>query len=50
MTNVMHAPHVDRSDGADPEFPECEADPVFGATYLHEIYTKSDPSYTGAPP
>ena len=23
------------------------ADPLFGATYLHEVYTKADPSYTG---
>jgi putative glutathione S-transferase len=24
-----------------------EADPVNGATYMHQIYTKADPHYTG---
>ncbi len=27
--------------------PGCIADPVHGATYLHELYTRADPGYTG---
>jgi len=29
------------------EGPGCTADSLFGARYLHEIYTKADPSYSG---
>lgn len=25
----------------------AEADPLFGASYMHEVYTRADPSYTG---
>lgn len=28
-------------------FPGATADPLFGATYIHEIYTRADPHYTG---
>ncbi|GMM59337.1 glutathione S-transferase family protein [Novosphingobium pituita] len=28
-------------------FPSATADPLFGATYIHEIYTRADPHYTG---
>ncbi|GGD86462.1 glutathione-dependent reductase [Aureimonas endophytica] len=29
------------------DFPGADRDPLNGATYLHEIYTKADPSFTG---
>ncbi|GEO83345.1 MULTISPECIES: glutathione S-transferase family protein [Alphaproteobacteria] len=29
------------------DFPGADRDPQNGATYLHEIYTKADPAYTG---
>ena len=28
-------------------YPGADDDPLFGATYMHEIYTRADPSYTG---
>ncbi len=28
-------------------YPGAEADPLFGASYLHEIYTRADPHFTG---
>lgn len=28
-------------------YPGAEEDPLFGARYLHEIYTRADPHYTG---
>lgn len=28
-------------------FPGATADPLFGVTYIHEIYTRADPHYTG---
>ncbi|HIQ16828.1 MAG TPA: glutathione S-transferase family protein [Novosphingobium capsulatum] len=28
-------------------FPGATVDPLFGATYIHEIYTRADPHYTG---
>uniref|UniRef100_UPI0010F4C701 glutathione S-transferase family protein n=1 Tax=Marimonas lutisalis TaxID=2545756 RepID=UPI0010F4C701 len=28
-------------------YPGADEDPLFGATYLHEIYTRADPYYTG---
>ncbi|WP_406721294.1 glutathione S-transferase C-terminal domain-containing protein [Thioclava litoralis] len=28
-------------------FQRAEADPLHGATYLHELYTRADPQYTG---
>ena len=31
----------------DPEFPDCLPDTVNGFRYLHQIYTTSDPTYTG---
>lgn len=27
--------------------PEADADPLFGAAYMHEIYTRADPHFTG---
>ncbi len=29
------------------DFPGSDPDPLYGATYLHEIYTQADPHYTG---
>jgi len=28
-------------------YPGADEDPLFGATYMHEIYTSADPTYTG---
>ncbi|MFY8100009.1 MAG: ATP-binding cassette domain-containing protein, partial [Allorhizobium sp.] len=28
-------------------YPGADADPLFGATYLHELYTRADPDFTG---
>jgi len=28
-------------------YPGADADPLFGATYLHQIYTRADPAFTG---
>lgn len=28
-------------------YPGADADPLFGATYMHEIYTRADPHFTG---
>lgn len=28
-------------------YPGADQDPLFGATYMHEIYTRADPTYTG---
>ncbi|WP_375690058.1 glutathione S-transferase family protein [Pseudooceanicola sp. LIPI14-2-Ac024] len=28
-------------------YPGAEADPLFGATHLHELYTRADPAFTG---
>lgn len=28
-------------------YPGADADPIFGASYLHEIYTRADPVYSG---
>ncbi|MBS8228510.1 glutathione S-transferase family protein [Vannielia litorea] len=28
-------------------YPKAEEDPLFGATYMHELYTRADPSFTG---
>ncbi|MCU0904308.1 MAG: glutathione S-transferase C-terminal domain-containing protein [Tabrizicola sp.] len=28
-------------------YPGADADPLFGASYMHEIYTRADPHYTG---
>ena len=28
-------------------YPGADADPLFGATYLHELYTRADPEFTG---
>lgn len=28
-------------------YPGVDADPLFGATYMHEIYTRADPHFTG---
>ena len=28
-------------------YPGADSDPLFNATYLHEIYTRADPQYTG---
>jgi putative glutathione S-transferase len=33
--------------GSDPKFPDCLPDTVNGAHFLHQIYAKSDPTYTG---
>lgn len=29
------------------DFPGATADPLLGATYIHELYTRADPHYTG---
>ncbi|MFP4272247.1 MAG: glutathione S-transferase family protein [Halothiobacillaceae bacterium] len=31
----------------DDDFPGSTGDPLFGARYVHEIYTRADPGYTG---
>jgi len=28
-------------------YPGADDDPIFGATYMHEIYTRADPAFTG---
>jgi putative glutathione S-transferase len=33
--------------GSDPKFPDCLPDTVNGARFLHQIYAKSEPTYTG---
>ena len=33
--------------GVDPRFPECTQDRLYGSRYLHEIYTRCSPGYTG---
>ena len=29
------------------EYPGADTDPIFGASYMHEIYTRADPHFTG---
>ena len=29
------------------EFPECDPEPLYGASYLHELYTRALPNYSG---
>ena len=29
------------------DFPGSDRDPVFGSTYMHELYTRADPAFTG---
>jgi putative glutathione S-transferase len=32
---------------SNPEFPDCIPDTLYGFRYLHQLYSKSNPSYTG---
>ncbi len=49
--SVSHATPALKDQGwayvADPKYPECIPDTVNGFRYLHQVYTKSDPHYTG---
>ncbi len=40
MTMLEHGWTFDQTDGS-------TGDPLFGSTFMHEIYTKADPAYTG---
>lgn len=48
---ISHAIPGLRTEGwtyeSNPDFPDCLPDTVNGARYLHQIYAKSDPAYTG---
>jgi putative glutathione S-transferase len=44
--SVVH-PHMGESGWEFREFPHSTPDTVNGARYLHEIYTKANPNYTG---
>lgn len=43
VVNPMLTPQGWRFGG----YPGAEADPLFAATYMHEIYTRADPRFTG---
>ena len=49
--SISHAIPGLRAEGwtyeDNPEFPDCLPDTVNGVRYLHEVYSKSNPAYTG---